>query len=239
MELQYILYLLLGLLLVLIYAVLYLAAKISRQNRIINRPTENYTDSLEIVEDAQRQANTIVEKAVESAKHILFETEYLKQDITKEMQDSLNKVAEETIKMVQGRSSESEHEFRAIVDEIKADFVKEASNKLTNIEKVTLDETNDFKEILRRETIGSQMFIGNKINQDFQQVQKEINDYKTVKLQDADQQVQDIIKQVVIDVLGPSVTLPVQEELIMASLEKAKKTGVFKGLENKPVTQAK
>lgn len=231
MDLQNLLYILLGFILLLCYGVLYLAYKISKQNKIINKPQENYGDSLEIIESAQKQANAIVEKAVESAKHILFETEYVKQDITREMQDSLSKVAEETIKMVQGRSAESDKEFRTIVDEIKQEFAKEASQKLSAIEKIATDETNDFKEILRRETVSSQAIIGKKIGEDFTQVQAEIEEYKKLRFGEVDHNIDGIVKQVVKDVLGQSITLPVQEQLVENSLENAKKVGLFKNLE--------
>ncbi len=231
MDLQNLLYILLGFILLLCYGVLYLGYKISKQNKIINKPQENYGDSLEIIESAQKQANAIVEKAVESAKHILFETEYVKQDITREMQDSLSKVAEETIKMVQGRSAESDKEFRTIVDEIKQEFAKEASQKLSAIEKIATDETNDFKEILRRETVSSQAIIGKKIGEDFTQVQAEIEEYKKLRFGEVDHNIDGIVKQVVKDVLGQSMTLPIQEQLVETSLENAKKVGLFKNLE--------
>src|SRR4051812_1173655 len=135
MNTQILVFILLGVGLLLGYLVLYLLRKVRKQNRLLNQPQENYGTSLEIIEQAQKQANTIVEKAVDSAKHILFETEYVKQDITKEMQDSLSKVAEESVKLVQGRSAESEKEFRTVVDEIKVEFAKQAAAKLSEIEK--------------------------------------------------------------------------------------------------------
>lgn len=233
MNIEILLYLCLGIILLLCYGVLFAAYKITKQNRIINKPRDDYGTSLEIIESAQKQANAIVEKAVDSAKHILFETEYVKQDITKEMQDSLSKVAEETIKMVQGRSSESEKEFRTVVDEIKRDFAAEASKKLTAIEQIARDETDDFKNILRRETVSSQAIIGKKIGDDFNEVQKEIDAYKKTKFSEIDHNIQVIIKQVVKEILGSSLNIPIHEELVIKSLDEAKKTGIFRNMEEK------
>jgi cellulose synthase/poly-beta-1,6-N-acetylglucosamine synthase-like glycosyltransferase len=233
MNIQFLLYIFLGIILLLTYALSYLVYKIQKQNKLLNKPQEEYGNTLEIIEQAQKQANSIVERAVESAKHILFETEYIKQDITKEMQDSLQKVAEETVKMVQGRSTESEKEFRAVVDEIKADFAKEAEKKLSAIEQVTLQETSDFKEVLREETIKSQIIIGKKIGEDFNSVQNELIEYKKQKLSEIDKNIQIITKQVVEEVLGKSIPLPIQQELVISSLEKAKKTGLFRAIEEK------
>lgn len=225
------LYILLALILGLSLLVLYLVYKLQKDNKILNQPQENYGNSLELIESAQKQANAIVEKAVDSAKHILFETEYVKQDITREMQDSLAKVAEESVKLVQGRSAESEKEFRTVVDEIKAEFAKAAEAKLANIEQVTLSETNDFKEILRQETIKSQTIIGKKIGEDYDAIQEELVEYKKQKLSDIDKNINSITKQVVEQVLGQSITLPIQQDLVIASLENAKKVGLFKSLE--------
>lgn len=232
MNTQLLPYILLAIILVLAYVVVYLFYKLQKDQKIINQPQENYGNTLEIIESAQKQANAIVEKAVESAKHILFETEYVKQDITKEMQDSLQKVAEETIKMVQGRSTESEKEFRTVVDEIKTEFAKEAAKKLEGIEQVTLSETNDFKEILRAETIKSQSIIGKKIGEDFDAVQAELVEYKKQRMAEIDKNINSITKQVVEETLGQSITLPIQQDLVLASLENAKKVGLFKQLEN-------
>jgi hypothetical protein len=231
METQLINYVILGMIIALCSAVFYLSAKIRKQNKIINKPQEYYGDSLQLIESAQKQANAIVEKAVESAKHILFETEYVKQDITREMQDSLSRVAEESVKLVQGRSTESEREFRQVVDEIKAEFAKEAEKKLSAIEKVTQDEINDFKAMLIKQTLESQEFIGNKIGTDFQNVQNELTEYKKKKMEEIDKSINSITKDVVKDLLGASITLPIHEDLIIASLENAKKGGLFKSLE--------
>lgn len=232
MNLQLLLYLLLLCILGLSYALLYLLRKVSTQRKILDKPQEDYGESLVLVQEAQKQANAIVERAVESAKHILFETEYVKHDITKEMQDSLQRVADETIKMVQGRSTESEQEFRAVVSEIKSDFEKVAAQKLDIIGKVTEEETNDFKEILRRETLGAQEIISRKINTDFELVSEELKQYRKTKLEQIDRNIHNIIKQVIIDALGKNTTLSVQEDLVIQSLEEAKKTGFFKTLEN-------
>ncbi|MGE5041442.1 MAG: hypothetical protein ACM3IJ_00895 [Candidatus Levyibacteriota bacterium] len=233
MNLQILLYLFLVVILFLSYGILYLVRKISKQNELLNKPQNDYVDTLELVQQAQKQANAIVERAVESAKHILFETEYVKHDITREMQDSLQKVAEETIKMVQGRSDESEKEFRAVVDEIKSDFVKEATEKLTAIEKVTEDETNDFREILRKETVGAQEYIGKKISQDFESVQAELAEYKKARLEEIEKNIQGILRQVILEAIGSNINLQIHEDLVLESLDKAKKTGFFKNLEEK------
>lgn len=230
MNLQILLYILLAFVLVLIYGFLFLLYKLAQIKRPVTSDQE-YTQSLTFIEDAQKQANSIVEKAVESAKHILFETEYLKQDITKEMQDSLSKVAEETIKMVQGRSAESEKEFRVVVDEIKQEFAKEATEKLAGMQKIAIDETTDFKEMLMRETVGSQVFIGNKIYEDFGMVKDQIEAYRQDQMKEVEKQINGIIKKVIEDVMGASITLPIHEDLVLKSLENAKKTGFFKPLE--------
>lgn len=233
MNTQIIFYLLGIVILALCFVVAFLANRIQKQNKILNSPQENYGNSLELVEQAQKQANAIVEKAVESAKHILFETEYVKQDITREMQDSLQKVAEESVKMVQGRSLESEKEFRTVVDEIKSEFAKAAESKLSAIAQVALDETNDFKEMLRRETVSSQAIIGKKIGDDFDNVQAELSEYKKQRMAEIDKSISAITKQVVEETLGKSITLPLQQDLILASLENAKKIGLFKTLEQR------
>lgn len=222
---------LLVLILGLSYTVLYLIYRNRKQEKILNRPQEFYGDSLEIIESAQKQANSIVEKAVESAKHILFETEYVKQDITREMQDSLTKVAEESVKLVQGRSVESEKAFREVVDEIKAEFAKEAEKRLTAIEKIVDSEANDFKAMLLSQTIGSQEFIGKKIGEDFQDLQGQLSEYKKSKLSEIDKNINSVIKDVVKETLGASITIPIHEDLVLSSLENAKKGGLFKSLE--------
>lgn len=227
----YLPYILLAVILGLTYLVVYLFYALSKDKKLLNRPQEDYGESLEVIEGAQKQANAIVERAVESAKHILFETEYVKQDLTREMQDSFEKVAQEAVKMVQNRSTESEEEFQKVVDEVKKQFEEVASQKLANIQKVAEDETNDFKEILRRETISSQLFIGKKIGSDFEEVQKELAEYKQQRLSEINKNINTITKQVVTEVLGQSITIPLEEQLITASLENAKKTGLFKALE--------
>lgn len=227
---NYLPFVLLGVILLLSYVVLYLIYIKSRGVSPL-KPQEFRGDSLEIIQQAQKQANEIVQKAVESTKHILFETEYVKQDITREMQDSLTKVAEESVKLVQGRSVESEKAFRDVVDEIKAEFAKEAEKKLTAIQSIAQEEADEFKSMLLRETVGSQQFIGKKIGSDFQDVQSQIAEYKKEKMAEVDKQINSIIKEVVKETLGQSITILLHEDLVLASLENAKKGGLFRALE--------
>lgn len=227
---QYLLYILIILCLGLLFGLSLALSKLKTQKKEEETPVPQ-VNSLGVIEDAQKQANAIVEKAVESAKNILFETEYVKQDIAKQIQDSLQRVADETINMVQGRSTESEEEFKSIVNDIKTEFSKEASQKLEAIQKIAVDETEDFKKMLMAETVGSQAFVGQKINQDFAQALKEIDEYKATRIKEVDTQIQDIVRNVVKDVLEVTVTLPIQEELVLEALEKAKKEEIFKDIE--------
>lgn len=180
-----------------------------------------------IIEQAHRTANEVVEKAVEKARQTLVETEYLRADLVKNLETSLAKLTNNTIKLFQNNSQNVDTEYKSLFEKTKQEYVKKVDNTLKSLEQIAGSELDEFSKNLKKETLDSQVFIGARINEEFEQKQKEIEEYKAQRLKAIDENINIIIEKVTEDVLGRAIPLAEHEKLVIEALEKAKKEQVF------------
>ena len=81
---------------------------------------------------------------------------------------------------------------------------------------------------MTRETIESQKLMNKKINEEYEKVKADLEQYRKEKLDLIDASINQIILKVVQDVLGEAIPLSKHEELVIEALEKAKREDLFK-----------
>lgn len=186
-----------------------------------------YTKSKKAIEKANSQANDILTKASEKAKEILFETEYVKEDLVKHTEEDLSRIAQTSVQILEGESKEFEKQYKVLFDDIRNTYTKKAGSILENIEGVADTELDDFRELLRKETVAVQAYISRKTIEEFEGAKRDIATYKEEKLEEVSKNINALILRVAKDVLGEAIPLHEHEKLVTQALERAKKEGVF------------
>lgn len=173
--------------------------------------------AIHLLEDARISAFEILEQANKRAEDILSQTHLDKQLLAQEQIESLKKV-----------SLEFTNNYQRALDEIKKEHIDMFKNISQDIEKDAMSEISDFKEIIKKESFASQKIVGKKIEEEYQDLEKQLKDYKEKKLAEINDSVYKILSLVSKQVLGKTLSFDQHEELIIKALEEAKAEGLFK-----------
>jgi len=158
-------------------------------------------------------------------------------------------INQETKKTISGISQKIADEVTKSYEKQIAVFSQEAENKIANWDEVTKKEilkfsnacsqaedsilqeikrgTDELSEGLVEKIDGIYQVAKTFINQKIAQTEKNIEDYKKEKLKEIDQKIYQIIEDVAKKTIGKAIDLSTHEELVIQSLEKAKKEKIL------------
>jgi len=170
-----------------------------------------------MIDDANSQALDIINKANLSAGAT---SESFNQEIIR--------IASVQIKEFEKTTSEFTKLYSQVLSDLKTKNIEIFQNVSKDIETNTMGEIKNFRDSVEKLTVSSQKLVKKKIDTDFAQVQKEIENYKAQELKKIDDKIYGLLEKVSKQTLGKAISLSEHENLITKALGKAKKEGVFK-----------
>src|SRR5439155_747729 len=105
---------------------------------------------------------------------------------------------------------------------IKNENINMFKNISKQFESEALAEVQDFKQIMQQETVGSQKIVEQKLEQNYQEVEKEVDAYRAKRMQQVDESIMKILYDVSKEVFGKGLDVKSQEELVLKCLGEAK-----------------
>lgn len=163
----------------------------------------------QVIDRALQKERGILEEAVKKANTILSSTQY----VSNLSKDTLNQALQKMLNDIQNEATTSSS--RSLTN--YKNFLHQIS------EKTLVDFQNNTKKF--EEDMGKQM-------QTFRDsllptIQKELEEYKNQRFQEADKKINAIIQKVAEKVLNKAISFEDHQKLIIESLEKCRKEGVF------------
>lgn len=114
-----------------------------------------HLDASRSIEDAHKRAKDIIESAVDRAKDTLLKTEYIREDLIKDLEHNLQNVSDATVKMVREEAVEFNREYKTLLESIQVEHAKmleEARGALQEVEYLKkefhTDLQNEVKQVL-------------------------------------------------------------------------------------------
>jgi hypothetical protein len=184
-----------------------------------------------IIENAVNQSNQMMQIATHQANQILAGTQYISQTSKATLDNALQGMMTD----VSNTGSSSKISLEQALQKIVIDVHKEAfdtGREFTNsysssLKQITTLSLSGFQNITNELELELQQQI-----KDFRQnllanLEKEVESYKQQKIRRIDQASHVIVQQVAQEVLNKSLSLDDHQNLVIQSLEKAKKEGIF------------
>lgn len=97
----------------------------------------------------------------------------------------------------------------------------------TALNLVAQREINDFKKALETETINIEKTVGEKIATRYEEVRKEIEEYKAKQIAASDQKINKVLAGVLQKLLSKTINVDEHQKLVIKALEEAKQDGLF------------
>jgi len=114
------------------------------------------------------------------------------------------------------------------VTDRQVDDYKQVLQSITKaVEDGALRELSEFRKAMEMETVNAQDIVGKKIEEQYAQLQKEIEAAKKSKLEELDKKLVAVIKEAGTRVLGRILTVEDHQDLVVQALEDAKKNNVL------------
>jgi hypothetical protein len=88
-------------------------------------------------------------------------------------------------------------------------------------------EIGDFKKALETETINIEKAVGQKIAARYDEVNREVEEYKAKQIAGANEKVNKVLQTILQKILSKTINPHEHQELVIKSLEEARKHGLF------------
>lgn len=168
------------------------------------------------LDEARQKAHQIIEEGNVRASKIVGDAGVFNEQLRGEMLRELGKVSAVFTKDYQGTLEAAKNEALKTISNISKGIGSEASRQI-----------DAMRQTLQQEIARAQATTKEAIDAAYQKVEEEIKLYRVSRLQRVDAQIYEIIRQVSEDVIGKALDPQEHEELVIKSLEEAKRQGVL------------
>jgi hypothetical protein len=116
-----------------------------------------------------------------------------------------------------------DEEISKLTDEQLINYKEKLQNISKDIEKDVKSGAEDFRKVLELETVGAEKAVAKRVQDEFTEIEKELEAYRTEKLSDIDKKAEVLLEKITKEVFGKSMKSKDQEQLIIEALDEAKK----------------
>lgn len=167
------------------------------------------TNYHEVVDTALNRERKILEDATEEADHIIIGAEH----ITHTARETVKKALQEMLFEIQKEAGDITHEL--------------TSSYATSLKELTADSLADFGQISKELEDDMRIQIKNFRETLLPNLEKELEEYKQARLKEIEQTVMRIVQKASQEIFNKTLSITDHQNIIIESLEKAKKEGVF------------
>jgi hypothetical protein len=157
-----------------------------------------------------------------------------KSDVEKEARLRATKLVrsarEKAIEILGGAKVDSERwqevldqEMSKLADEQLDDYKEKLQTISKDIEKDVKLGAEDFRKVLELETVGAEKAVAKRVQDEFVEIEREIEVYRTEKIKEIDFKGEKLLEKITKEVFGKIIKGKDQEQLIIEALEAAKK----------------
>lgn len=170
----------------------------------------------EILEKAQKEVDLLINEAHRKAAEIIKNTEVLSTDSKNKMLTALEEV-----------SRVNTENFKKTLSDAKDDITTVLAKVSTDLATSAMTEVATFRGSLQKDLISSQAALSAAVNEGYKKIEEEMGSYKRVRLNQVDETIFEILREVTQKIIGRVVSFEEHEELVKKSLEEAKRQNVF------------
>ena len=173
-----------------------------------------YLQAFSIIQEAKRDALKVIKDSNLRAQSIIKEAHVINKKSENLLEGEIEKAAEIHIRALEKTSDELLNFYKEMVEkeqENSLDTFKKASD---SIQTAVIKDVDELKETLHNETLEAR-----------QKVEKEMEEYRSRRMQEIDKKIYDIVYEVTAKVLGKSLSIADHEAVIFKILDDVKQKG--------------
>jgi hypothetical protein len=202
-----------------------------REDELAKKEGKADTEYHQVVDNALNKERKIIEDATAEADKIISDAKFVNKDTSDKVNQALQVMVTNIQKDAAGAANNFLSDYQTTLSEL-------SKQSLASYKGISAGLSEDLKKFsLELESALKSMAEG--LSQDLQKqvkdfhdsllpaLNKELEEYKQLRIKQADQTITQIVQKVSQDLLNRSLTIPDHQALMVEALEKAKKDGVF------------
>lgn len=190
------------------------------------RETE-FADYDKVLSEAHTKAEDILGKAAQEASSLSTEGKGFTKEINQQVEHAFKEVIDKNISDLNTSSHEFLTSYQSTLQGLKTKYEQQLEGVIQKIQEDTLKDFGQLQAMIREKTIDSHTGFTKQLDDEFTKTQMDIHEYKKQKITEITQRMDKIIMKVAEEVLGQTIPMAQQQELITKALENAQKEGMF------------
>lgn len=189
---------------------------------------EDQEDYKSVIKSAQKHAKTLLYHSSIAASDILIGAKKTNEHMEENLDKILQGIAAKDIHELKSTTSQFDKEYRQTLQDIQKQLQEITTTMMENSKNSYNEKLDEFTKDLLKNGLTTKTELDKKTSELIAKAESEIEEYKKSKLSKVDEEINHLIQTVYRDVLRISIPENVHQELIIKSLEDAKKDGMFK-----------
>ncbi|HSW47688.1 MAG TPA: hypothetical protein VLG67_01275 [Candidatus Saccharimonadales bacterium] len=181
-----------------------------------------------IIKTAQKHAKNILNHTTAAATEILANSKQTNENLEGELDKILQQIAARDIHELKNATGTHEAEYQKHLQSTQQDLLKATKDTIEATKKTYQEKLDQFTSELIKSGLSTQDLVDKKTKELLTVADQEIADYKKAQLGKVDDQIKKLLEKVYRDVLRIGIPENVHQDLIIKSLDEAKKDGLFK-----------
>lgn len=192
---------------------------------------QNDSDSQDyrsVIKSAQKHAKTLLYHSSIAASDMMVGAKKTNEHMEEQLDKVLQGIAAKDIHTLKSTTSQFDKDYQKALQDIQKQLQEISTAVVEKSQNSYNEKIDEFTNDLLKSGLATQSEVDKKTAELLTKVESEIEEYKISKLNKVDEDIKNLIQKVYRDVLRVSIPENVHRELIIKSLEDAKKDGMFK-----------
>lgn len=180
-----------------------------------------------LLKKAHEEARALLDTTAVTSGHILQDTQTTSDHVEEQLDSILQKMAERHIHTLNQQTETFQKNYDERLNKINDVFDTNTQQMIEITQKGLHDALDTFTKSLIGKTAASEELIDKRTQELLAQIETEAAEYKKVRIEKLDQQINQLIEKTYRDVLHRTIPETLQKDIILEALDKAKEEGVF------------
>lgn len=180
-----------------------------------------------ILHETRKSSEKIIQKAMQKAQEIIDDSVNFGEEEKNKLRSELVKLSKNIVDRYDKTMSQSLSEMSSLISSSSKDMQETSKKALVLIS----DEAQKQTKLFRSNAVSEMSIFQTKlleiIENERKRISTELSEYKAKRMSEIEKNVLSLVKIISKDVFGKSISSKDQRDLIISSLEKAKKDGMF------------
>lgn len=216
-----------GVLSILGASALFLYSILKKESDFQEHEKETFTNYKRVIKNAHKHARSLLYQASRTAETIINSSHGTNADLEADIDKILQAIAQKHITSINNLSNNYEKEYQQKLTQIEEQLAQNSTSSIQEAQTISKKILEEYATGLLKQSAESEEIVHAKTQEFLAQAEREIQEYKKSKIEEVNTKADKVIQKVYRDVLHASFSPEFQSELIIKSLEKAKREGMF------------